>query len=629
MFDRLFRRLTVRRRIVGGFVILLLLFAITIPIVMVDRLTLVGWLQQITEVEARVDRLLLLASTRITSSRVNLMRYADNYTPSAQESLTDVDRANQLLTEARGIITSPEQQADVDVVLEKLVEYKKLITDVQAARTEGKLQDVSQLLFQAYRLEGEIWQRIERVVSDSEARITAANASIYEEAQRRLQLLVVGYASLLIVSLILAFLVQRSITRPIAELRSGAEAFRLGHLDVNIPVVGTDELSLLALTFNQMAAQLGDLITGLEQRVAERTRELEQRSAYLEASAQVGHAATSILDTDALVRQMTDLIRERLGLYYVGLFLVDQTHEWAVLQAGTGEAGRAMLSRGHRIQVGQGMIGWCIANNQARIASRAEADAVRLNVSELPETRSEAALPLRSRDHVLGALTVQSDHSDAFDPSTIAVLQTMADQVAVALDNARLFAESQQALEAERLAYGQITHEAWSRMTQKQSDLSYLCDIEGLHPVRDQWRIEMVQASQESQTMQPDGATLVIPVRVREHVVGAIRLRKPDGAVGWTAEEIGLMETLTDQLGVALEGARLYQDSQRRAARERLTTEITNRMRETLDMDTVLQTAIREMGQALGIPRITVRLGSAEPPADAPAEGSLHHARSL
>ena len=130
------------------------------------------------------------------------------------------------------------------------------------------------------------------------------------------------------------------------------------------------------------------------------TRELERRADYLETSAEVSRSATSILDAEQLIQQTVDLIRERFGLYYVGLFLLDATGQWAVLRAGTGEAGRAMLARGHRLKVGEGMIGWCIANAQARIALDASEDVMRVAPPELPETRSEAALPPVSYTHL-------------------------------------------------------------------------------------------------------------------------------------------------------------------------------------------------------------------------------------
>jgi GAF domain-containing protein/HAMP domain-containing protein len=417
----------------------------------------------------------------------------------------------------------------------------------------------------------------------------------------------VGAVILVLAGLGALFLAQ-IITRPLLALTTAADAMGAGDLDAPLPPASGDEVGSLTTSFGDMAAQLGDLISTLEQRVADRTRDLEQRSAYLAAAAEVGRAVASILDMEALIQQVVDLIKNRFDLYYVGLFLVDEAGEWAVLRAGTGQAGRVMLAREHRIKVGEGMIGWSIANAEARVALDVGEDAVRFVNPDLPDTRSEGALPLRSRGRVLGALTVQSSEEAAFDQDTIVVLQTMADQVAVALDNADLFTQSQAALEAERRAYGEISREAWAQMVRTRPDLGYLCNPQGIHAVESQLRPEMVQASQAGQAVQADGPTVAIPIKVRDHVAGVVRLRKSDDAGEWTAEEVALMETLTDQLGVALESARHYQDTQRRAARERLTSQVTARIRETLDMETVLKTAVQEVRQALGLPEVVIRL---------------------
>jgi GAF domain-containing protein len=316
-----------------------------------------------------------------------------------------------------------------------------------------------------------------------------------------------------------------------------------------------------------------------------------------------------MLDTDLLIRQVVELIRNRFELYYVGLFLVDEAGEWAVLRAGTGKAGQAMLARGHRIRVGEGMIGWSVANLQARIASKAEADAVRLVTSELPDTRSEAALPLRSRGRIIGALTVQDDKPDVFDEDIINVLQAMADQVAVALDNARLFAESQQLLETERRAFGEASRDAWRQLALARPDLSYVSnESDVVSPAGRRWLPVMVQASQTGETTWDGGSTVVIPIKIRERVEGVIRLRKPDGAGRWTEGEIDLMETLAVQLSAALESARLYRDTQQRAVRDRLVGDLTARMRETLDLEIVLETAVQGIGEALGLEALDVRL---------------------
>ncbi len=424
-------------------------------------------------------------------------------------------------------------------------------------------------------------------------------------------------ALLLAVTLAIATTVLLFLTRwliaPIHALTVGAERVRQGELETHVPVTSRDEIGDLTDAFNSMTDQLCGLVGSLEQRVAERTADLERRSRYLETSAEVGRAATSVLDPGQLIQQAVELARRRFDLYYVGLFLVDEAGEWAVLRAGSGEAGRAMLSRGYRVEVGTGMIGWSIAHAQARVALEAGEDAVRLTTAELPETRSEAALPLRSRGRVIGALTVQSDRSGAFDEDTIILLQMMADQVAVALDNARLFTEAQASLDMARSAYGELSRRAWIEQLSTRTDWGYRYARQSVAQSEGDWQPEMQQAVQTGQSVQTDGAgepTLAIPLRVRDQVVGALSFCKDEAGESWTAEETTLLKTLTDQLGQALESAQLFQETQRRAARERLTGRVTARMRETLDVESVLKTATDEIYQALDLDEIVIRLAT-------------------
>ncbi len=415
-------------------------------------------------------------------------------------------------------------------------------------------------------------------------------------------------------------IVTRSIAKPLANLAETATQIADGDLARRATVEREDEVGTLARAFNSMTAQLRDLIGSLEERVADRTRALEQRSRYLQASADVGHAASSILETDRLIQQIVELIRENFDLYYVGLFQVaEEADNWAVLQAGTGAAGQAMLARGHRLRVGgDSMIGWSIANDQARIALEAGEDAVRLATPELPHTRSEAALPLHARGQVIGALTVQHTEPGAFDQDTIVVLQTMADQVAVALDNARLFAERQEALEAAQRAYGELSREAWARILRARQELGFRSDERGGVEAVDarSGRAEIEQALQTGQTVQGDGLgldgrhPLAVPIKVRGQVIGVLDTYKPAEAGDWTSEEIALLEAIAGQLDAALESARLYQDTQRRAAREQAIRQVTERMRSAVDVETILQTTVTELARALGIPRAYVRLGT-------------------
>jgi GAF domain-containing protein len=364
----------------------------------------------------------------------------------------------------------------------------------------------------------------------------------------------------------------------------------------------------------------------LEEQIIERTHTLEQRSTYLQASSEVSRAAASILDTNKLIQEIVNLIRDQFNLYYVGLFLVDDSGEWAILRAGTGEAGKIMLAREHKIRVGTGMIGWSIANAQPRLALEAGEDPQRLATTELPETRSEAAIPLFSRGKILGALSVQSELPDAFGETEISVFQAMGDQVAIALDNARLFSESQAALAEAQRAYGEISQRAWKEFLQQGMDIGYRYENQNIVPIEPQYSREYSQGISEAQyspemrqalregepwqVIADNKATLYLPIPVRDQIVGIINLAKDDLDHGWSAEEIALLKSIVEQLGIALDSARLYQDTQRLAFREQLTGEVTARIRETLDIETVLRTAIQEVQKTLGAPEVIISMNT-------------------
>jgi len=191
--------------------------------------------------------------------------------------------------------------------------------------------------------------------------------------------------------------------------------------------------------FSTLANQAGAVLENIQLIEAQ-----EQRALELQTAAEVSRAASSILNPNVLLPQSVELIQERFNLYYAGIFLVDDSEEWAVLRAGTGEAGRIQLERHHQLKLGgESMIGRCIASGEAQIALDVGDAAMRFQNPVLPETRSEMALPLISRGRTLGAMTIQSIRAAAFDQENINTLQTMADQLANAIENARLFAQAQ------------------------------------------------------------------------------------------------------------------------------------------------------------------------------------------
>ena len=274
--------------------------------------------------------------------------------------------------------------------------------------------------------------------------------------------------------------------------------------------------------------------------------------------------------------------------------------DFAVLRAANSEGGKRMLARSHRLAVGQqGIVGYVTSTGRSRIALDVGADAVFFNNPDLPETRSEIALPLGSGERILGALDVQSDEPGAFTNDDLTVLQVLADFLAVALENARLFLESQTALESIRHAYGELSQRSW---------VDRLANISGLgFRSLDQGVFSLIDAPQTSES--EDSQKLSIPIRVRETLIGYVDAYKPLARGEWTKGELDTVDALVDQLGVALESARLFENTQLLAERERLVGDFNSRLQASLDVDTVLRTAVSEMRQILGSKNVTLVLG--------------------
>lgn len=343
-----------------------------------------------------------------------------------------------------------------------------------------------------------------------------------------------------------------------------------------------------------------------------RTRELEKRARYLEATALIAREAASMLDPRELLSEVANLVSERFGFYHTGIFLTDPEGEWAVLEAASSEGGKRMLARAHRLRVGLGIVGYVAAQGEPRIALDVGEDAVFFDNPDLPDTRSEMALPLQARGTIIGILDVQSTEPGAFSEEDVAVLQTLADQVALAISNARLFQQAQESLQAERRAYGELSGAAWRQLLMARTDLSLLRDEHGFSSAGDVWLPEMEQALKTGQAISSDdgAGNMAVPIKVRGQIIGTIDAQRPDSAGNWTPEQTALLEQLADQLGDALEDARLFQEAQTHAAREQMIGQVASHMRESLDIDTVLQTAVEQMRDALELAEVEIRMGT-------------------
>lgn len=350
--------------------------------------------------------------------------------------------------------------------------------------------------------------------------------------------------------------------------------------------------------------------SSLESEVEDSTAEILRRSQFLEAAASVGQAATTIYNLDELLPQVTRLIEDQFGFYHAGIFLLDDSGEYAVLRAANSEGGQKMLARGHRLKVGeQGIVGFVSGTGEPRVAVDVGADAIHFDNLDLPETRSELGLPLFSGGRLFGVLNVQSRQANAFSDEDVAALLVLADQVAMGINNALLFDQLEKSVDAEKKAYGEIGLEAWKTLISKRESIGYRYDGSTVLPATRNSSSE--RKSNGNKLSGPQGAAsnkLTIPIKIRGRNIGVINLKKDDSIQRWTQEEKELLDELSVQLGLTLESARLYEETQLKAMNEQIVSDISARSRETLDIEAILKTAAEEVRKSLNLPEVSVRL---------------------
>jgi GAF domain-containing protein len=350
--------------------------------------------------------------------------------------------------------------------------------------------------------------------------------------------------------------------------------------------------------------------SSLETEVADRTADILRRAQFLEAAASVGQAATSIYNLDELLPQVTKLIAEQFGFYHAGIFLLDEAGRYAVLRAANSEGGQKMLARAHQLKVGEeGIVGFVSGTGEARVALDVGADATHFDNPDLPETRSEMGLPLYFGGRLFGVLNVQSREENAFSDEDVAALGVLADQVAMAINNARLFDQLQQSVDTERKAFGEIGLEAWKILISKRENIGYRFDGSTVLSTSGNWNRERdTTGKQITSPEDMDGNKLTIPIQIRGKSIGVLNLKKDDSDQGWTEEEKELIEELSEQLGLTLDSARLYEETQLKAMNEKIVSDISTRSRETLDIESILKTAAEEVRKSLNLPEVSLRL---------------------
>lgn len=402
---------------------------------------------------------------------------------------------------------------------------------------------------------------------------------------------------------ILTWFVIHQATRPLRKLKDATVTIASGDLTRVAPVESNDEVGALARALNTMTSNFREITNNLERQISHHNQENERRSMQIKATGEVARQAAEIRSMDILLTDVVDLISANFGYYHAGLFLIDESRRYAILQAASSPGGKQMMINGHRLPVGEaGIVGHVAATGTPRIAMDVGVDPVYFNNPFLPETRSEMALPLSVRETTIGVLDVQSKKSSAFTVDDQEILQILADQIALAIANARLYAQAQDTLQQIQQLYQKQVSQAWQKRLSG-SVLMFEFDRLGVHPIH------------ESKNYFPpedenDPHLLRLPLEFRGLTLGHLQLKREQNQPIWTDEDKEIVKTTLAQVSLTLENARLQEESQRRFSMERRVGQIIGKTEGLINVEAVLRTVVQEIGETLGDAHVKMRLVS-------------------
>ncbi len=428
---------------------------------------------------------------------------------------------------------------------------------------------------------------------------------------------------------------------PITRLTAVAAKIIAGDLQAQAAVESNDQIGELAAAFNTMTRRMREIIDTLEHQVAQRTQRLE-------TVVDVSRRLTGILDLSDLLRQVVTLTKETFDYYHVHIYLLEG--DTLIMAEGYGEAGIQMKRQGHSIPraAPQSLVARAAREGQVIIVENVRDDPDWLPNPLLPNTYSEMAVPVILGREVVGVLDVQSEEIGGLTEEDESTLETLANQVATAVRNARLFTETQEALyDAQRLQQLYMG-QAWEKLSANITVTNYEVRQPALPPLEDIATPEVEAALQQAQTvdmrfstddalpstaLEPEDTNgksvrdsqpeiqisrsgvqnaIATPLKLRGHIVGVLGVHTDDAARQWTQEEISLIEAVSEQMSLAIENARLFEETQQRAAREKIIADVTGQVWASDDLERIMQTAIEQLGVTLDASKVVIRLGTEE-----------------
>lgn len=453
------------------------------------------------------------------------------------------------------------------------------------------------------------------VRESNEAFYTAASQALANGIRSRIQVLslrlnfsIMLAALSILIAYVIGSRIMQSISRPLLNLLEATQRLTAGDMDTRILAVSNDEAGQVARAFNVLVEELKTSRSSLQLRADE----LERRSSELETIAEVARDISIIRDLSTMLNVASSLIRERFDFYHTGIYLIDERNEYVMLRAASGPSSQALLEDGYKLKIdGTGIIGIVAQTGQAQIASFSEIDKSSTKNNLLPDTRSEIAFPLRGKSLTIGVLDIRSNNEKAFSKREIQIFQILADQLSAAIDNAQLVQQVEGTLNQLNVSNRIQTKKNWDNVLTQQSQ-GY--EYDGLqiqavpqdlppdlmHQLEDGKPVIIKQDSSGKNAGRSGQNTLMVPLLLSGQVIGVIGLEREDVSMDWTYEEISIAEAAANRAAITLENARLLEESQRRAIKERSISESTSRISTALSIENILNITAEELERVIG-----------------------------
>lgn len=352
-----------------------------------------------------------------------------------------------------------------------------------------------------------------------------------------------------------------------------------------------------AKAFSITNKELSALRDTLQDRADKRTANLENQNVSLQAAARIAHQVLSAEDVTQLINMSAKLIASEFGYDHVGIFLLNERKDRAVLQAASSEGGKKMLAEHYELPTDNASVVGIVASEQhPRIVLDEGPDAVFFRNTYLPDMRSEMCIPMTIQGEAIGVLDVQSTQIEAFDQSNITIIQSLVNQLTLTIQNTRLVEEAQINLSQLELIVSEQNRDVWAKHLSQQS-YGFVYTPLGVKTLR---------TAELDKDERIGVQNAEVPITLRGRKIGSISLQRLSRH--WTKKEKNLLADVANQIGLAIENARLLSETREQANQDQLVSEVSSKLRETLDMDTVLKTALEEMKKTFNLKEVEVRL---------------------